>query len=47
MTIPVKGHVRDATSGTGLEGVPVSNCEHVVRTDSDGRYALEVSPGGR
>ncbi|MDE2999524.1 MAG: PQQ-binding-like beta-propeller repeat protein [Gemmatimonadota bacterium] len=46
MTIPVKGRVRDATSGTGLEGVPVSNGEHVVRTDSDGRYALDISPGG-
>ncbi|MDE2890729.1 MAG: PQQ-binding-like beta-propeller repeat protein [Gemmatimonadota bacterium] len=46
MTIPIEGQVRDATSGTGLEGVPVSNGEHVVRTDSAGRYALEVSPGG-
>ena len=45
MTIQVEGQVRDASSQRGLENVPVSNGEHVVRTDADGRYALKVSPG--
>ena len=46
MTITIDGHVRDVQSDRGLANVPVSNGEHVVRTDADGRYALEVSPGG-
>ena len=46
MTIPIEGQVREASSGRAIENVPVSNGEHVVRTDSAGRYALEISPGG-
>ena len=46
MTILVEGQVRDASSQRGLENVPVSNGEHVVRTDVAGRYALQVSPDG-
>ncbi|MCY3764797.1 MAG: PQQ-binding-like beta-propeller repeat protein [Gemmatimonadetes bacterium] len=46
MTFPVKGQIRDASSDRAIENVPVSNGEHVVQTDADGRYALEVSPGG-
>ncbi len=46
MTIPIEGQVRDASSDRAIENVPVSNGEHVVRTDSAGRYALEISPGG-
>lgn len=44
MTIQIEGQVRDASSKRGLENVPVSNGEHLVRTDADGRYALQVSP---
>ena len=44
MTIKIEGRVRDASSKCGLENVSVSNGEHVVRTDADGRYALQVSP---
>ncbi len=44
MTIKIEGRVRDASSKRGLENVSVSNGEHVVRTDADGRYALQVSP---
>lgn len=46
MAIHVEGQVRDASSGRAVENVQVSNGEHVARTDSDGRYALEISPGG-
>lgn len=46
MTIPIEGQVRDASSDRAIENVPVSNGEHVLRTDSAGRYALEISPGG-
>lgn len=46
MAIYVYGQVRDASSGRAIENVQVSNGEHVARTDSDGRYALEISPGG-
>lgn len=46
MTIPIDGQVRDASSGRAVENVQVSNGEHLVRTDSAGRYALEISPGG-
>lgn len=46
MTIKVEGQIRDVSSKRGLEGVPVSNGESVVRTDAAGRYALEISPGG-
>ena len=37
--------VREAGSGRGLENVCVSNGEHVVRTDAEGRYRLEIEPG--
>ncbi len=46
MTIQVEGSVREMASDRGLVNVCVSNGEHVVRTDADGRYALELSPGG-
>ena len=46
MAIHVYGRVRDASSGRAIENVPVSNGEHVAPTDSAGRYALEISPGG-
>ena len=46
MTIQVEGSVREMASERGLENVCVSNGEHVVRTDANGRYALEISPGG-
>ena len=46
MTLMIEGQVRDAVSGTALEGVAVSNGERVVRTDAGGCYALEISPGG-
>lgn len=46
MTFPVEGQIRDASSDRAIENVPVSNGEHVVRTDAAGRYALEISPGG-
>lgn len=46
MTIKIEGQVRDVSSGRAVENVPVSNGEHVVRTDAAGRYALEISPGG-
>ena len=46
MTITIEGQVRDASTDRAIENVPVSNGEHVVRTDSAGRYALEISPGG-
>ncbi len=45
MAIGVQGQVREGPSGPGLPGVRVSNGEHIVETDADGRYALEVEPG--
>jgi len=41
--IQVNGSVRD-TEGHALGGVLVSNGEHVVQTDRDGRYAIEAAP---
>ena len=46
MTMLIEGRVRNSPLERGLENVCVSNGEHVVRTDADGRYALEISPGG-
>ena len=46
MTIQVEGHVREVPSKRGLVNVCVSNGEHIIRTDADGHYALEISPGG-
>ena len=46
MTIQVEGSVREMASDRRLVNVSVSNGEHVVRTDANGRYALEISPGG-
>ena len=44
MTITIRGAVYDTATGNGVGGVPVSNGEAVVRTDSAGRYALPVEP---
>ena len=46
MTITISGTVYDTATGNGVGGVPVSNGEAVVRTDSVGRYALPVEPAG-
>ena len=43
--IKIEGSVREVPPGRGLENVRVSNGEHIVQTDADGRYALEVAPG--
>ena len=45
MTITIRGTVYDTATGAGVGGVPVSNGEAVVRTDSAGRYTLPVEPG--
>ncbi len=42
MTITIRGTVYDTATGTGIGGIPVSNGEAVIRTDSAGRYALPV-----
>ncbi len=44
MTITIRGTVYDTATGGGVGGVPVSNGEAVVRTDSAGRYTLPVEP---
>ena len=40
----VRGRVYDAASNAGIEGVPVSNGDIIMRTDSDGSYSLTVDP---
>ena len=40
----VGGRVLDGGTGSGLEGIPVSNGEDIVDTDPDGRYSLGVDP---
>ena len=45
MTIKIEGSVREVPSERGLKNIRVSNGEHIVQTDADGRYALEVEPG--
>lgn len=45
MSLTIRGTVYDTATGGGVGGVPVSNGEAVVRTDSAGRYALPVEPG--
>ena len=42
----ITGRVKDA-SGRGISGVLVSNREHVVQTDAEGRYDIQVEPGAR
>ena len=44
MSIRIEGKVSDA-SGRALAGTLVSNGESVVRTDSEGHYAIEAEPG--
>ncbi len=44
MSTRIQGRVLETPSGSGLRGVVVSNGEHVVRTDGDGRYTIEVEP---
>ncbi len=44
MTFTIRGTVYDTATGGGVGGVPVSNGEAVVRTDSAGRYTLSVEP---
>ena len=46
MTITIRGTVYDTATGNGVGGVPVSNGEAVIRTDSAGRYTLPVEPAG-
>ena len=45
MTIKIEGSVREVPPERGLKNIRVSNGEHIVQTDADGRYALEVAPG--
>ena len=45
MNFTIRGTVYDTATGGGVGGVPVSNGEAVVRTDSAGRYALPAEPG--
>ena len=40
----ITGRVKNA-SGRGINGVLVSNGEHVLETDADGRYDIQVEPG--
>ena len=41
----ITGSVFEKTSGEGIEGVFVSNGEHVEATGKNGEYALEIEPG--
>ena len=41
----VEGRVWEIPSGRGLGGICVSNGDHIVQTDTEGRYALEIEPG--
>ena len=41
----IQGRIRDRAHDRGMEGVMVSNGEHVIRTDAEGRYVLAVEPG--
>lgn len=45
MAVNIQGRVREVPSERGLESICVSNGEHIVQTDVDGRYALEIEPG--
>ena len=45
MTIQVRGRVVDDGSEHGLTGVAVSNGEHIVQTNEEGRYELTVETG--
>ena len=44
IAIQVTGNVKD-DSGRGISGVLVSNGEHVLETDADGHYEIQVEPG--
>ena len=44
MTFTIRGTVYDTATGNGVGGVPVSNGEAVIRSDSAGRYTLPVEP---
>ena len=38
----VQGRVFDQDSGQGISGVQVSNGEHIVESNEDGSYVLDV-----
>ena len=44
MSILIHGRVREAPSSRGISDVCVSNGETIVRTDREGRYALQADP---
>ncbi len=44
MILPITGQVNHSHTGRGLEGILVSNGEHVVKTNEAGRFNLKVDP---